>query len=388
MYVRNYLFLFLLAYGHTGFSQELTVSTLTRVSILTVGPGDELNSKFGHSAVRIKDPTTNLDIVYNYGMFDFETPNFYMKFTRGKLDYSLARQRFDYFLRSYEIEKRWLKEQILKLNQEEVQSLFQFLEKNHLPENRFYKYDFFFDNCTTRLPEALKTVLGAKLALDPGDVGDETSYRDLIHQNLELNSWSNFGIDLALGSVIDKKGTPFLPINVYNQLEHSKINKEPIVYKDISLLEDHRPQSKTNFLLTPFFWLSIVLLSVLGITYSDFKNSKRSRWIDFSLFFITGAAGLIIVLLWFATDHLATKINFNAFWAFAPNLIFAFIMLKKQLPSWTRVYCYILLSLLIVTVLLWVINIQVFSPLIILILVALAIRYLFLVRFARLRQLT
>ncbi len=385
MHIRTYLFLFLLVFSVSGFSQEFTISALTRVSILTVGPGDELNSKFGHSAIRVKDPTTDLDIVYNYGMFDFNTPNFYMKFTRGKLDYRLAKQRFTYFLRSYEIEKRWLKEQVLQLKPEEVQALLGFLEKNHLPENRFYKYDFFFDNCTTRLPEALKTVLGTKLTLDPGDVGDETTYRDLIHQNLELNSWSNFGIDLALGSVIDEKGTPFLPINVYDQLEQSKINTEPIVYKDISLLEDHRPENKANFLTTPFFWLVIVLGAVALVTYFDFKKGKRSRWLDFGLFFSTGAAGLLILFLWFATDHQATKTNFNALWAFAPNLIVAFFMLKKQLPAWSRAYCYLLVGLILVTVLLWVLNIQVFSPLIILILVALAIRYLFLSRLAVVR---
>ncbi len=382
MYMRKYLFILLMGLGLVGFSQDFNISALTKVSILTVGPGDELNSKFGHSALRVKDPTTNLDIVYNYGMFDFDTPNFYMKFTRGKLDYSLAKQRFAYFLRSYEIEQRWVKEQVLRLNPKEVQALLQFLENNHLPENRFYKYDFFFDNCTTRLPEVLKTVLGAKLTLDPADVGDETTYRDLIHQNLELNSWSNFGIDLALGSVIDKKGTPFLPINVYDQLTKSKINNEDIVYKDISLLQDHRPINNTNFVATPLFWLTVLLIVVALVTYFDFKKKKRSRWLDFSLFFITGAVGLLILFLWFATDHQATKTNFNALWAFAPNWIVAFFMLKKRLPDWSAIYCYITLGLLVVTAFLWMINIQVFSPLIVLILVALAIRYLFLARTA------
>ncbi len=373
------IFILLFAlWGTLGNSQQVELSALTKISVLTIGPGDELNSKFGHSALRVQDPTVGMDIVYNYGMFDFKAPNFYTNFTRGKLDYWVAKETYQRFLYGYEYEKRWVKEQVLNLSATDVKLIYQFLENNYLPENRYYKYDFFFDNCTTRLPDALKTVLGDKLHLAVVDVGDETTYRDLIHQNLELNSWSNFGIDLALGSVIDKKGTPFLPINLFDQLKESQLNQNPLVYKEIDVLPEGRPQKPPNIFFTPLFWLSILALIVFGVTYLDFKKNRRSRWLDFLLFFATGVAGILILFLWFATDHTATKINFNAFWAAAPNLIVAFVLMKKQLPKWLRGYVIALLAFLFITLILWLLKVQVFSPLLLFILVSLLIRYLFL----------
>jgi len=384
MRLKKVLIILCTFWGILGFSQQIKISALTKISILTIGPGDELNSKFGHSAIRLQDPTIGMDIVYNYGMFDFNTPNFYMKFARGKLDYWINKETFDRFLYVYKYEKRWVKEQVLNLSAKEVKQLYDFLENNHLPDNRFYKYDFFFDNCTTRLPDALKSVLGDNLELATVDVGDKTTYRDLIHQNLELNSWSNFGIDLALGSVIDKKGTPFLPINLLNQLNDSELGDKNLVYKEIEVLPEGREKNKTSIFKTPLFWLSILLLLFLGVTYVDFKKQKRSRWLDFLLFFTTGIVGILILFLWFATDHQATKANFNALWAFAPNLLIAFVLLKKQLPKWTKIYLMFLLALIGVTLILWLLKIQIFSPLILFILVSLSVRYLFLSRLIKL----
>jgi len=365
--------------GFIGFSQQLELSALAKVSVLTIGPGDELNSKFGHSAIKVQDPTIGMDIVYNYGMFDFNEPNFYTNFARGKLNYWIDKETKQRFLYGYAYEKRWVKEQILNLSAAETKQLYQFLETNYLPENRYYKYDFFFDNCTTRLPEALQAVLGDKLQLAEIAIADETTFRDLIHQNLELNSWSNFGIDLALGSVIDKKGTPFLPVNLLTQLRDSKINGKNLVYREVDLLPEARVQKSTSFYKTPIFCFSLLVLIVLLVTIFDSKKNKRSRWLDFLLFLLTGAAGTLILLLWFATDHQATKLNYNVLWAVAPNLLIAFVVLKKTLPKWLKIYLILLVVLIISTILLWVIKIQIFSPLLLFILASLNIRYLFLI---------
>mgnify|MGYP003670259273 CR=1 FL=1 len=387
MQLKKYLPLVLLVFGMVGSAQLVELSPLTKISILTVGPGDELNSKFGHSALRLQDPTIGIDVVYNYGLFDFEAPNFYVNFVRGQLDYSLGRQRFNSFCLSYEREGRWVKEQVLKLSGSDIEALFRFLEDNYLPENRYYKYDFFFDNCTTRIPDALQKVLNDRLDLDQAAFEKEETYRQLIHQNLEVNSWSNFGIDLALGSVIDKKGTPFLPINVFDELKNSKIDGAPLVYTEVDILPERRPASHSNFLLSPLFWLVILLLVVGLVSFLDIKNNKRTRWLDFTLFFVTGAAGLLILFLWFGTDHLATKINFNSFWAFAPNLAIAFYLLRKQPPPWTKKYLYVAIGFLVLTVVFWLLKIQIFSPLIIFILIALAIRYIFLVRYLKYKSI-
>ncbi|NHF57789.1 DUF4105 domain-containing protein [Flavobacteriaceae bacterium TP-CH-4] len=387
MQFKTYLFSLFVAWVLIGNSQPPELSPLSKVSVLTVGTADELHSKFGHSAIRLQDPTIGLDIVYNYGLFDFDDPNFYVKFTRGKLDYRLGRQRFQDFLQNYRLENRWVREQMIKLTEEQRSELFQFLENNHLPENRYYKYDFLFDNCSTRVPDALKTVLGASWTLKYDHLDTLYTFRELIHQNLTINSWSNFGIDLALGSVIDRQATPwehmFLPIYVFKQLPFSSIDGKPMVYSESELLAELPSKSNSNFLRSPLFWLLLLLLLVIGITIRDALHRKRTAWLDFLLFFVTGAAGSLILFLWFATDHQATKMNFNVFWAFAPNLAVAFLLFKDRFPKWFTQYLWVLVGLLLTTLLLWVLEIQIFSPLILFLLGALMIRYLFLVKKSR-----
>ncbi|GGD72482.1 membrane protein [Maribacter cobaltidurans] len=351
--------------------------------MLTVGTGDELAAKFGHSAIRFQDPTLGIDEVYGYGTYDFEDPNFYLNFTRGKLAYTISRMPLNFFEREYKFERRWVKEQELDLNLAQRTAIVAFLENNLLPENKKYQYDFLFDNCATRIPQVFEKTLGENLQFNLSHVKETHSFRELIHQNLELNSWSNFGIDLALGSVIDRKATPyeymFLPIYVYEQMKHTTLNGKPIVKKE-SVLLDIPPQSYPSiFLLSPLFWLSIFSLLVTYITYRDYKRKARSVWLDISLFTLTGLAGVLIVFLWFFTDHDATKMNFNLLWTFAPNLFVAFVLLKKKLPHWIKKYVILLLTLILLTLILWVFQVQIFSALIIFILWSLAIRYLFLI---------
>ncbi|QCX00720.1 DUF4105 domain-containing protein [Aggregatimonas sangjinii] len=374
-------------WGVVGFCQQTELSPLSKVSVLTVGTADELHSKFGHSAIRIVDPTVGLDIVYNYGMFDFDDPDFYIKFTHGKLDYRIAKESFPHFIRTYEYENRWVKEQVLDLQNADKEALLSFLENNLRPENRYYKYDFLFDNCATRIPDALQKATAGELVFRENHLEKRYTFRELIHQNLKVNSWSNFGIDLALGSVIDKEATAyqhmFLPHYVFDQLNNTAINGKSLVSSQQELLAQRSEKAKSNFLASPLFWLPVLMVLVMAITYFDNKKLRRSRWIDFFLFFVTGIAGAVVLFLWFATDHQATKINFNFLWAFAPNLILAFVLLKKRFPNWLKLYIAVLLALLGAVPLLWIFKIQVFSPLILFILVSLCIRYLFLLKLSK-----
>ncbi len=373
------LLLFTLGWGY---SQEAQLSPLSKISLLTVGTGQDLAAKFGHSAIRLQDPTIGIDVVYGYGTYNFEDPNFYLNFTRGKLDYMITRSSFDQFERSYVFEKRWIKEQELKLDLEQRKNIIGFLETNLLPQNRLYKYDFLFENCATKIPEVFEKNLGDALQFDYAHLENQYTFRQLIHQNLSVNSWSNFGIDLALGSVIDRKATPyehlFLPIYVYEQLKHTTLNGKPIVVKESILLDIPTQEDDSFFLLTPLFWLGLLLLIVLYLTYTDLKNNSRTKWVDVLLFSLTGIAGCIILFLWFLTDHDATKANYNVLWAFAPNLIIAFYLLKSKPIKWLRTYIIIVLSLLVISVILWGVKIQVFSMLMVFVLLALGIRYLFL----------
>ncbi|WP_419210877.1 DUF4105 domain-containing protein [Maribacter sp. X9] len=365
-----------------GFSQGAELSPLSKISLLTVGTGEELAAKFGHSAIRLQDPALGIDEVYGYGTYDFENPNFYLNFTRGKLAYTISRMPFQYFEREYTLEQRWIKEQELNLNVEQRKKIIAFLENNLLPENKKYKYDFLFDNCATRIPMVFEKTLGDSFKFDYKYLENQLTFRELIRLKLNPNTWSNFGIDLALGSVIDRKATPyehlFLPIYVYQQMKHTTIDNQPIVKKESVLLDIPEQKDNTLFFLTPAFWLALLLVLVGWITYADHKKNKRTKWLDFSLFLATGLAGCLILFLWFGTDHLATKMNFNALWAFAPNVVVAFYLMKNGIAKWLPQYILLILVLLIASAILWTFKIQVFSILMVFILIALGIRYAFL----------
>jgi len=369
-----------------GFLLQAQLSDDAQISILTCDAGQDLYSSFGHSAFRVQDSANGINWVYNYGTFDFNTSNFYYKFARGKLLYSLSVSTFSDFLFTYELENRWVKEQILKLNPEERNNLFRFLENNRKPENRDYKYDFLFDNCATKLPQILKKVLGNNIKYHGEHLKNHLSFRDLIHQNLLTNSWSSFGIDLALGSVIDREAAAveymFLPKYVMLQMQNTTLAENPLVLRERSVLKYSDKKFNYNFGLSPLFWLLLLLLFTLTISYIDLRNGTRSRWLDFFLFLITGSAGLLIFFLWFLTDHSSTANNFNILWAFPFNIAACYFLLRKdRIPKWMGKYILVLLVLMTITLILWIFQIQQFSPLISIVFATLGFRYALLYRY-------
>ncbi len=392
MFIKKTFFLFALFFSIVNNAQKkIELSPLSKISVLTIGTEEELSSKFGHSAFRIQDPTLGIDVTYNYGMFDFNAPNFYLKFTTGKLPYRLARHSFDNFMYSYKIENRWVKEQMLNLNLKEKNALLQFLENNLLPENKYYKYDFLFDNCATKIPDVLKKVVGENLKPSYNHLKNQSSFRELIHISLETNEWSTFGIDLALGSVIDKKAAPeeyqFLPIYVYHQLEHtSKKDNTPLVSKTEMILKTKEKEKTNVFILSPFFWFGLFFILVTALTIKDYSTNKRTKWLDFIIFFSTGIAGILILFLWLGTDHNATAWNFNILWAFPFNLYVAFVFRKNNLPNWVKIYLITLLSLILISLFIWAAKIQIFSIIIVFVLLSLVIRYLYLLFHLRRRN--
>lgn len=382
MRLKGFLLGFFFSLSFWGTSQEVQLSQLSRISVLTCGSGSDLYTTFGHSAFRVNDPSIGIDVVYNYGTFDFNPPEFYFEFAQGKLLYSLSRQKMDRFLSVYKYENRWVKEQVLDLSLQQRQKLFRFLEVNNRPENRTYKYDFFYDNCASKIWDILKEVYGEQLQLKEGYLKNLYTFRELIHQHLETNSWSAFGIDLALGSVIDKMASPkehmFLPIYVMQQLEGAQLGEKPIAHTTKTLLQMLPTKKNNNFFLTPLFWLLIILATVWITTFIDFKKGKRSRWLDFTLFFITGLAGCLIFYLWFLTDHTATIGNLNILWAFPLNLVLSFFLIRKKVPpKWLSGYLKILMGLLVLVIVFGLFKVQVFSPLLLPILLALGTRYFY-----------
>ncbi len=364
-------------------AQGSGLSPAAQVSVITCGPGTELYSTFGHSAFRIKDPVNGLDRVYNYGTFNFNTPNFYVKFAQGKLLYELRAYNFGNFLRGYQEENRWVKEQVLDLKNEQVQQVFDFLENNAKPENMAYKYDFFYDNCSTKMMDVLEQVLGSDLVFDPNFEEGKYTHRQLIQMYLGELPWSDFGIDLALGSVIDReipsKAYMFLPDYVLQGVDASGIKESGIIkplVKETNTILDSKPLINKGWSITPFWVFTILAVAVILISIRDFKKRRRNKLLDYILFLSTGITGLVILLLWFATDHSATANNLNILWAFAPNLVFALMLHQNR--SYYAHYMLFLLALLDLVAVLWIARIQVFSIALLPLLVLLNARYIYL----------
>ena len=365
-------------------AQQARLGPEARISVITCGPGTDLYAQFGHSAFRVQDPSQGLDWIYNYGTFDFDTPNFYMKFARGKLRYALSRTTFPSFLYTYQLEGRWVSEQWLDLDIGQKNALFEYLERNHLPENRYYQYDFLDENCATKIPDVLMEVLGPGLEVVSGFTGDGSTYRELIQENLETNSWSSLGIDLALGAVVDRRADPlgysFLPEYVRQLVAGATLHGKPLTLLERDILDLPNPKNIRYFTANPLFWSLLLLVFTGTISWIDYRNGARSRWLDFLLFLSTGLAGLLIAFLWFFTDHTSTAWNFNILWAFPVNGYIAFVLLQKRKPDdRLRRYLMALLGLIGVCLVLWATGVQAFHPVVVVLWTALALRYLLLI---------
>jgi len=371
---------------HVHAQQQIKLTQNTQISVLTIAPGNELVDSFGHSAFRVRDPFLRVDYVYNYGTYDFNTPNFLTKFAQGKLLYILSIARYKDFINDYSSQNRTVVEQILNLTKEEKQHFFEFLQNNARDENRAYLYDFFFDNCATKLYDVSNEILEDKIQFNYTFNELDFTFRDLIRTKLEKQPWGEFGIDLALGSVIDRKATPkeylFLPEYVFKSFKKSTIRNKPLVRIERTLFESKSTETTLPF-FTPILVFSLIAIAVILVTLRDVKKKKRSRWLDVIVFLFTGIVGLVVLLLWFATDHSATQKNFNILWAVFLNLPIAFFFIKKQPQSWIKKYVIFLIILLLVTALLWILKIQIFAVAIVPILVLLLLRYLYLIKFLK-----
>lgn len=382
---KKYILLLFLFTFLKSFNAQVNLSVYSEISIITAGPGTELYEAFGHSAIRIKDPVLRLDLIYNYGMFDFNAPNFYSNFTKGKLLYSLGRYKFEYFLASYKRDKRWVKQQVLNLTQQERQTFFMYLENNALPENATYFYDPYFNNCATKLRDITTTILGNKVVFSDKDIEQNLSFRQLMDREIPWNTWGSFGINLALGSKLDQKADfkqyMYLPDYVHSIFKNSTlfVNNQPEkLIKREDVLLDFKEQKQAISFWNPLLIFSLISLIGLFITYADFKKQKRTKWLDFSLLILSGILGSVVVFLWFFTDHSTAPNNFNFLWAFAPNLIFAFLLLKKKQQKWIKFYFQFLVVLLIFIPILWLLEVQLFPISTIPFLILLFTRYLFL----------
>jgi hypothetical protein len=328
-------------------TEAQTDTSHLRVSLLTCGPGEEIWETFGHTAIRVIDSVEGTDIVYNYGTFSFGE-GFEMKFMRGKLLYYVSYYPYKEFLEEYVEAKRNVDEQVLLLDGDKKQDIYAFLKNNALEENRYYKYDFFFDNCATRIRDVFPRSLDGKFKFGATLASRERlSYRNIMNQYFYRVHWERVGCNLLLGSPIDRimsnEDIMFLPDFLKDGIGGATVDGKQIASAPFTVLpgSEKKPAGINEpFILT----MIILLLTLVGLTYRPLKIIGSVM--TFILLLVTGLLGCLMLFMWLGTDHQACQNNFNLLWALPTNVILAFS--KKSNKSRYAVVGIILLLLALV----------------------------------------
>lgn len=351
LYKKIKYLLFVSVFALLHFGAPAQDSSRFRISLLTCSPGEELYSTFGHSAIRVVDSNSVTDNVYNYGTFDFYEKDFYIKFIRGKLMYYVDVSTFWDFQQEYVLDNRSITEQVLNFSGEEKEKIRHALNENLKEENKFYLYDFFLDNCTTRLRDIIIKNKQPTPAL-PAVMPTTYTFRNAIHQYLNNNHkyWSKLGIDLLLGAPTDALMTTaqqqFLPDNLMYALDSTrnvKIAEPPHELYVVTAKENKGSWFTPTVLFSMIFGFFVALsLSrnryILGILHR----------LDILLFLFTGLLGILLIFMWAGTDHTMTKNNYNLLWALPFHAVYAFVMNRNT----RRVRTYSLLIAIFLTLVL------------------------------------
>lgn len=315
-----------------------TLSPDAEISIVTLGPWQyELYSAFGHSAIRLSDPQLNFDAFFNYGAFSFDQPNFYLNFARGHLNYKLDVDPYRPVINYYISNNRFVHEQILDLTQEQKQKVYEYLYHNAQPENQYYMYDYFYNNCATKLRDVLRETLKEEVNFDSTYIATTFTIRQLTDMYLVHQPWGDLGIDICLGLPMDKVASPyeymFLPDYIESSFDHATVRHDsivkPLVKKKLSIYESG-PEEIPKALIHPMTAFTLFLLLTLAITWFNWKRATKSKWFDVIVFGVTGLVGLLLFLLWVATDHRAAAKNFNLLWAMPLHVVFLPLYLLKK----------------------------------------------------------
>ncbi len=333
------LVFFLLAFQNT-FSQNVNDGDNLEIAVMTMGPYQgELYSAFGHSAIRVRDTTKNVDYVFNYGVFNFNQENFYWNFARGKMLYQLGLSNYDRFVNHYISENRYVIEQYLNLTGEEKKALFDFLKNNYQPDNREYYYNYVYNNCSSKIRDVLEEAIGPEINFNYDFVEENLTVRDLMHRYLTYQPWGAWIIDIGLGSQIDEVAEPgvylFLPDYVEKSLTKATIQRgseeSPLLSKTVNVYTS-TPERFENGFLTPFTTFVLIFFIVGFITNRDFKTGKRTHWVDVVVFTFVGIVGWWCVFLWAGTEHLS-KANMNLLWAIPLHIPLIYLLKVKKLQK-------------------------------------------------------
>jgi len=358
-----------------GVKAQLAFSDSIQLSLLTCDMGADSYERFGHTGVRVNDLKTGQDIVFHWGVYNFNEPHFVLKFIKGITDYQIGALYTEDFVDSYRRRGLGMTEQKLDLSCIQAVNALDAILTNYRPENRKYRYNFFFDNCATRPFDIINEATGYAIAYDTTWVEQKT-LREILQEKTFLNNWLDFGISLAVAQRSDKISTfkeqMFLPEYLKKAYDNACIDGHKLVDGESVRLLETTPGIKAkidnqSLILSPnvIFYTLLIIVLLVGIGINSGKKSakKISKILASFMLFGTGVAGIIIWFLNFFSLHPAVDHNVNCLWLLPTNIIFAALLWTKSAKKVCRIYFFIIFAAVIAYV---IINIgfvhQYFDP--------------------------
>lgn len=343
----------LIAIGGVAFvqyAQSQQLSQNAEISLITVDPSNEnVYTLYGHTALRVKDDSSKIDAVFNYGIFDFSKPNFIYRFSKGETDYRLEAYPFPYFLSEYEMRGSGVSEQVLNLTLAEKQNIWEALLENNRPENKVYRYNFFFDNCATRPIDIISNNIDGKVewALQDSPI----SFRDIINKCTREHPWQTFGCDLALGSPTDRLITAreerFLPSYLKKAVARASIvshegESRQLVKEAKELSAPIADEEENSWAwITPDLACWIFFFIVMALTFVEWKEKTYWPIIDYILFSIAGLWGAVLYFLCFISTHPCIWPNWNIVWLQPLDLVAVILFAVKRFKKAAFYYHFI-----------------------------------------------
>lgn len=360
----------LLCYISNISAQQLTFSDSSRVSLITCSPGEEVYAKFGHTGIRVFDPQTNIDVIFNYGIFSFDSEGFYYKFIKGETDYYLGVSSTTAFLMEYQKRNSMVWEQILNLSANEKKTLIASLMDNYKPENRMYRYNYVFDNCATRPRDKILNSIDGLVHFRTEN--DPKTFRQWVGDYVGEDTWLKFGIDLVFGIDADRDCSQFesmflpeilmIEFQSVNVQSPSLNGSKPLVaQKNVLVSTENIAKPKESWITQPLFIFSLIFLIGILAILVEYRTAHYKPIIDSLLLFSTGIIGLIILYLMFVSTHPLVKNNLNLLWANPLNIFAAIFIWFKSMRKYIYYYQFLNLLLLGIALITVALSLQSFN---------------------------
>ena len=320
-------------------AQSMTNPDRIQISLLTCSPGKEVWAQYGHTAIRYYDKESGEDLAINYGIFSLDQTYFIPRFVLGMTDYRMGVQPMDMFLAQYSYEGRGVVEQVLNLSAEDKEVIYKALQENMKPENVVYRYNYFFDNCTTRARDMLVNHLHGKVVYPPAK--EDATFRSMIHKWNNKYEWSQFGEDLLLGVNADRKTTKseqqFLPENLRSDFDKARYNGKPLVKETNILLDAETEVAEPVFPLSPLsIALIFAVISLVMMLFSYRRQQVYWAW-DLALMLTSGLMGIIFFVMIFS-QHPCVSLNFILLFFNPLPLFFLYSTIKKKKVIWWKIW--------------------------------------------------